>query len=466
MVGLRRVQDASGSAERAEPADRVASHHNLDAACLRTPGDSRKVMTGDPMELLKKAFAEHDAASFRQLLERHPDLKAKINEPVAAFDAPLIIQVRSREMLDVLLEAGADINARSRWWAGGFGLLHGASPELAAYAIQRGAVVDAHAAARLGMIKPLRELISAEPALVNARGGDGQTPLHFAGTVEVAEYLLDQGVDIDARDVDHESTPAQYMVRDRQQIARGLVRRGCRTDILMAAALGDADLVRRHLDANPDCIHMRVSDEYFPMINNKAGGTIYQWTLGWYVSAHDVAKQFGHDDIFRLLMDHSPADVKLLAACWADDETAVKSLLSQNPDLAAGLSDAYRRQVAHAARNNNLAAVHVMLSAGLPVDALGQHGATPLHWAAFHGNAEMARVILRRNPPLEPADADFDLTPLGWAIYGSEHGWYCRTGDYAATVEVLLKAGANIPEKETGGTEAVREVLGRHKAKG
>jgi len=423
-------------------------------------------MTGDPMELLKKAFAEHDAASFRQLLERRPDLKAKINEPVAAFDAPLITRVRSREMLDVLLEAGADINARSRWWAGGFGLLHGASPELAAYAIQRGAVVDAHAAARLGMIEPLRELISAEPALVNARGGDGQTPLHFAGTVEVAEYLLDQGVDIDARDVDHESTPAQYMVRDRQQIARGLVRRGCRTDILMAAALGDADLVRRHLDANPDCIHMRVSDEYFPMINNKAGGTIYQWTLGWYVSAHDVAKQFGHDDIFRLLMDHSPADVKLLAACWADDETAVKSLLSQNPDLAAGLSDAYRRQVAHAARNNNLAAVHVMLSAGLPVDALGQHGATPLHWAAFHGNAEMARVILRRNPPLEPADADFDLTPLGWAIYGSEHGWYCRTGDYAATVEVLLKAGANIPEKEIGGTEAVREVLGRHKAKG
>ena len=107
-----------------------------------------------------------------------------------------------------------------------------------------------------------------------------------------------------------------------------------------------------------------------------------------------------------------------------------------------------------------------MLSAGLPVDALGQHGATPLHWAAFHGNAEMARVILRCNPPLEPADADFDLTPLGWAIYGSEHGWHCRTGDYAATVEVLLKAGANIPEKETGGTEAVREVLGQHKAKG
>ena len=196
----------------------------------------------DPIELLKQAFAEHDAVLFRRLLERHPEIKAKINEPVAAFDAPLITRVRSREMLDVLLEAGADINAKSRWWAGGFGLLHGAEPELATYAIQRGAVVDAHAAARLGLIDRLRELISTNPSLVHAPGGDGQTPLHFASTVEVAQYLLDHGADIDARDVDHESTPAQYMIRDRQAVLRYLVQRGCKTDILMAAALGDADL--------------------------------------------------------------------------------------------------------------------------------------------------------------------------------------------------------------------------------
>src|SRR5438552_13898189 len=121
-------------------------------------------------------------------------------------------------MLDVLLGAGADINARSRWWAGGFGLLDYADPELAAYAMKRGAILDAHAAARLGMIDKLRELTTANPALVHARGGDGQTPLHFASTIEVAAYLLDHGADIDARDIDHESTPAQYMVRDRQPV--------------------------------------------------------------------------------------------------------------------------------------------------------------------------------------------------------------------------------------------------------
>ena len=432
---------------------------------MKEQDDPNLLETGAPTELFKQAFAANDAAMFRRLLERHPELKAKINEPVAAFDAPLITAVRSREMLDVLLEAGADINAKSRWWAGGFGLLHSAEPDLAAYAIQRGAVVDVHAAARLGLIERLRELIATDPASVNARGGDGQTPLHFASTVEIAGFLLERGADLDARDIDHESTPAQYMVRDRQEIARYLVRRGCKTDILLAAALGDADLVRKHLDADPDCIRLRVSHEYFPMINTKSGGTIYQWTLGWYVSPHDVAKQFGHEAIFELLVERSPADVKLLVACWLGDQAAVQSLLGETPGLVARLSESYRRQVALAARNNNLAAVRVMLVAGLPVDALGQHGATPLRWAAFHGNVEMAREILRYHPPLELTDADFNGTPLGWAIHGSEHGWYCRTGNYAATVEALLQAGAKLPEKKSGGTEAVKEVLRRHEAK-
>jgi hypothetical protein len=208
-------------------------------------------------------------------------------------------------MIDVLLAAGADVNARSQWWAGGFGLLHTADPELAAYAIERGAVVDVHAAARLGRLDRLRELIEGDPRRVHARGGDGQTPLHFARTVEIAAYLLDHGADIDARDIDHESTPAQYMLGDRPDVARYLVQRGCTTDILLAAAVGDLDRVRMHLDADPSCIRLRASEEFFPMVNPKAGGTIYQWTLGYRASAYQAAAKFGHADVLRLLMERS-----------------------------------------------------------------------------------------------------------------------------------------------------------------
>ena len=408
-----------------------------------------------------KAFENDDVALFRRLLERYPKLKAKINEPIAHFDAPVIHCARSPQMLDAMLEAGADINAKSRWWAGGFGFLHTAQPELAKHAIERGAEVDVHAAARLGMIDRVRELISRNPALVHARGGDGQTPLHFAGTVAIAEYLLAHGADIDARDVDHESTPAQYMLEDRTEVARYLIQRGCHTDILMAAALGDEQLVRQHLHADPRCIRMRVSNAYFPMVQDRGGGTIYQWTLGWYVSAHQVAKKFGHEQIFQLLMEQSPAELKMVTACWLGDEARARSV--QAAHAALRFDDEDEKQIAHAARNNNLAAVRLMLAAGLPVTARGQHNATPLHWAAWHGNAGMVSLILRHSPPLEDAANDFHGTPLRWAIHGSENGWHRRTGDYRATTEALLKAGARIPEG-TGGTDAVKEALRQFQA--
>jgi hypothetical protein len=409
-----------------------------------------------------KAFHEDNAALLRDLLARHPEIKAKVNEPFPGECGALpITSVRSREMLDVLLDAGADLNAKSHWWAGGFALLHCADPALARYAIERGAVVDVHAAARLGLIDKVRELVSADPTLVHARGGDGQTPLHFASTVEIATYLLDHGAEIDARDVDHESTPAQYMTKERQEICRYLVQRGCKTDILMAAALGDVNLVARHLDADPECIRMRVNEEYFPMVGGKTGGTIYQWTLGWHVSAHEVAKQFGHANVFQLLMERSPADVKVVAAAWLGDEPLVDSLLRADSGLILKLSPADQRQIGHAARNNDLAALRLMLRAGWPVDAKGQHGGTLLHWAAWHGNAEMVRLILVHNPPLEQLDKDFQATPLGWAIHGSENGWHRDKGDYATTVEQLLQAGAKPPAK-LAGTDAVLEVLQRH----
>jgi hypothetical protein len=75
----------------------------------------------------------------------------------------------------------------------------------------------------------------------------------------------------------------------------------------------------------------------------------------------------------------------------------------------------------------------------------------------------MTETILRFSPPLEALDSDFNATPLGWAIHGSEHGWSRKTGDFAATVANLLRAGARHPTK-IGGSEAVQEVLRRHGA--
>jgi ankyrin repeat protein len=412
------------------------------------------------IEQAKEAFQKDDAAAVRAILQRHPSLGSRINEPWGHFDSPPVACARSREMLDVLLAAGADINVKSRWWAGGFGLLHNAKPELAKYAIERGAVVDVHAAARLGLLDILKKLIEADSSLVAARGGDGQTPLHFAATIEIAEYLLNKGADIDALDIDHESTPAQYMVRDRSKVAAYLVKRGCKTDLLLASALGDLKLVQQHLAANPACIRMSVSEEYFPKRNPHAGGTIYIWTLGQNKTAHVVAREFHHEEVFRFLLERTPEELKLALACELGDEAAFRALLASRPNLVQGLAEAEKRKLAHAAESNNTQAVRMMLEAGWPVSARARHGATALHWAGFHGNVEMANCILRHAPPLETEDNDFHGTPLGWAIHGSEHGWHRETGDYPGTVKALLSAGAKPPEKP-GGSEAVREGLKR-----
>ena len=432
-----------------------------------------------PAEALSAAVCASDAEKTARVLESHPELRAQLNEPMADYGnsgmQPLLaaVQRSDRKTIDVLLRAGADINARSRWWAGGIGVLDECGPALAAFLMERGAAVDAHAAARLGMIDQLRQLILADRGAVEGRGANGQTPLHCASTVEVAQFLLENGAAIDARDLQYESTPAQHMLRvvqarhyprDRQDVARHLVAHSCQTDILMAAALGDLELVRRHLDADPASIRMRASDTYFPKRDPRSEGTVYIQLFGKDRTPHQIARDLGHMEVFRFLMERSPEDVKLAQAFELGDEDTFRAMLASRPNLVATLSDEDRRRLPDAAQNNNTGAVRLMLQAGWPVEAQGEYGLTPLAWGAWHGNAEMVREILRYQPQLERNDCEYGQTALGAALHGSENSWHRDTGDYAATVQALLDAGAKAPKltDDLEASEAVREVLRRH----
>ena len=428
-----------------------------------------------PAEALKAAVCDSDVARVREVLARYPDLLARIDDPLPGYGFGqhalfAAVQRSDRATIDVLLRAGANIQKRTEWWAGGFGVLDDCDPGMVEFLTGQGAVLDAHAASRLGMMAKLRELVAADPGVVHLRGGDGQMPLHFSSTVEVAEFLLANGAQIDARDVDHESTPAQYMLRavqkrhyprDRQDVARYLVSRGCRTDILMAAALGDMDLVRGHLDADAGCIRMSVSDEWFPKQDPRGGGTIYIWILGAHRTAHAVASVFGHEEIFQLLIERTPENLKLALACELGDETVFQEFLSKYPEAVKQLSAADQQKLPNAAQNNNTKAVRLMLEAGWPVDTPGEAGATALHWAGFNGNAEMTREILRFHPTLEQKSREYEGTALGWAIYGSGNGWHRDTGDYVGTVQALREAGWVVPPhaEELEPSEAVLEVL-------
>jgi len=421
----------------------------------------------DPQLAFAAAIKSHNVANVARVLDRFPDFKARLNEPLAGAgfgSLPIVAATedRDREIVDLLVRSGANIDAVNDWWAGGFGVLDVAAPEMVEFLLDRGATMTAHAAARLGRLDDLERIVSADPSVVHKRGGDGQTPLHFASTVDVARLLIQHRADLDARCVDHESTPAQWMIRDRQDVARFLVAQGCRTDILMCSALGDLERVRAHLDADPASIHTTVDRAHFPMRDPRAGGTIYQWTLGAFKTPLLIAREFGHEKVFDLLTSRSPVSLQLITACEVGDDAAVDTLLRENPGLVSRLAGDERRRAALAAELNDTKAVRTLLRAGWPVDALtNPNGASALHWAGFHGNVEMVKEILRYHPPLELVEKQFGGTPLTWTSYGSVHG-YAKNPNYPATIEVLLEAGVPVPDLDViGGSEGVREVIRR-----
>jgi hypothetical protein len=308
------------------------------------------------------------------------------------------------------------------------------------------------------MIDEIERILRDDPRAVHARGGDGQLPLHYAANIEVASVLLDAGADIDAVDVDHESTAAQWAIRERTDVARFLVSRGAKADILLAAALGDVDLVRSHLDKAPASVRSTVSDRYFPKTNPRAGGTIYIWTLGGHKTAHQIAREFGHENVFALLMSRTRAPFALAVALELGDERAAEGLIADNPGIVETLADEELERLPVAAQASNVPAVRRFLDAGWPVDATMPKHVTALHWAGFHGDVEIAKLLLARGAPLAFKDGEFDGTPLDWAMYGSRNGWGRRTADYPGVVNALLDAGAKVHEEYTA-SEPVLEVL-------
>jgi len=422
-------------------------------------------LTKSPTELFKMAVVEGNVDQVRQLLQSHPDLISIINEPIFGFKSPAAHVARSNlELLDLLLRHGADLNARTSWEKGGFGVLEQVNPDEAAPLIARGARIDVWAAANLGMMAELVDLIADDPSAVCAKGGDGKRPLHFARTIPIARFLLEHGAEIDARDDDHDSTPAQHLIGDRPDVAGFLVAHGAKSDLLLAAALGDVALVQRHLDADPGAIGMRVDQGWFSMIDTAPnGGHIYQWTLGFHVSAFDVARKRGHVEVLDLLLKRAGPLDRLLDALWCGDDARADAVLAANPQLVARAPETALRQVADAARNNNLAAVSAMLRRKFPVTARSQHGATPLHWAAFHGNAAMVEDVLRYNPPIGAQDRQFHGNPMGWLIHGALNPWGSSTGRHGECAHLLLRAGAWVDEASLPtGHDALDRVLREH----
>ena len=134
--------------------------------------------------------------------------------------------------------------------------------------VQQNADQAVHEAARAGLADKLAAMLAMDASLIDAKGIDARTPLHCAGTVAVAALLLDHGARIDARDEDHDSTPAQWRIGESPDVAQFLLERGAKADIFLAAALGDLALAERLVTEDRGCLAHRIG---------KAAGVSTDW---------------------------------------------------------------------------------------------------------------------------------------------------------------------------------------------
>jgi ankyrin repeat protein len=405
------------------------------------------------------AVRQGNAAEVRNLLADNPDLRAHVNRPLFSFGSRPIHAAREHlDVIDVLLEYGADINLKSDWWAGGYTVLDDVDPQLADALIARGAIVDIHAAAHLGRLEQVRQLLDEDPTRVHQRGGDGRLPLHVASTPEIVDLLLDRGAAVDARCVDHVSTAAQYAV-DVPWKCRKLVERGSTIDIFMAIMLGDLPLVERALAEHPGCATVRVGQPGYPPVPSEAGGTIYQWKLPA-KTPHELATSLGNRAIYERLMHETPSVEKLALACAVGDEPTARAMLAERPSQMLELVEAHPELLAEAAWSNRLAAVRLLLDLGFPVDEAGGTDGSPLNRACICGYVEIVRLLVAHGASLTEHNV-YGGVPLTACIWGSLN-FRAHDGDYPATAKALVDAGAPLPDALRGSPE-VQEVLRRHK---
>lgn len=429
-------------------------------------------MPESDVQAFRDAVRTGDVTRVRQLISM-PHVGTRVNDALFDFGQRAAhLAARNRAMLEVLIDAGADLNLRSDWANGPYTVLDHADDSTARFLIERGAALTPNVASRLGWFEELRGLIESDQAAVHARGGDGQTPLHEARTAAIVDYLLDRGADIDARCTDHASTPAQYALVDRPDVCRRLLARGATPDIFMAARLGDVALAASLLDTEPACLVARINEPGYSLV---PPFNIYCWSIGFGRSPHEVAARFGHADVHALLLSRSPAHVRFMQALLAADETAARALLADDPTLVSSMTHEAHGHMAHAIFQERYGAAQLMLRLGLDPSAPGVDGGTALHAACWVGHVPLVEQLLAHaGVTVDTRDPTHGSTPLGWAAFGSVHR-RARGADYSVVIDRLVAAGADIAVPGNGegrsllemahGNPTVQAALRRHGAR-
>lgn len=207
-------------------------------------------------------------------------------------------------------------------------------------------------AIKAGDFERVKTLVSADPALVDARDAAGQSAILTA------------------------------VYHGRKEIANLIVARGATLTFVESCAAGEFDQLERLL-AEGATVNMYSDDGWTPL---------------------HLASFFGHPKVAELLLAHA-ADVTARSKN-ASGNTPLHSALAANQKFVAGLligsgadvnaADAQGWRPLHlAAANNDLDAMRALIAQGADIAVVNHEGLTPLAIATSRNHREVAALLKR-----------------------------------------------------------------------
>ena len=356
-----------------------------------------------------------------------------------------------------------------------------AAPEVPSVALPAGEI---HSAVLAHDIERVKQLLKANPKLVNERTEKGDTPLYVAAFLgqspQMVPLLLQLGADPNPPPNLRGETPLSVAREmNKRKTADLLLKAGAREDdrsragrlryLTQKAELPELGARLRetpHLvnarDAygqtplnlavsgqkpNVDVVQLLLSQGADPNATNNYGGTPYS-----------VAVDRGHTNMVALLLERGAKETAisrsapLRHAAIRNQLAEAAALVKRSPEMVNGHDD-LRRTVLHlACAQAGLPLVELLLENGADVNATDFADHTPLHGAAFAGNADIINALLARKADPGARNRQRVTPLLHAALRGS-----------ALAVEALLRGGADVKVLDNLGESALhRAATGGH----
>ena len=302
-----------------------------------------------------------------QVIENDPKYKAP-----SALGAPLVeaAQVNKDEIVKLLINHGADINAHGVW---GYTALH--------FAVQRGDV-------------PLVTFLLDHKADVGAPDDNGMAPIVTAGAnIEVIKLLLAHGADVSSHGGDN-TLLSQIMLRPESDQGIAEIK------LLMA----------NHVDVTANG-----TEGLFQMVSFNTSPKYVAMLTPYYVGSQNPAARVLWEGAMQMTMDYNRPDMAaiMVADCLSletsplqvatakGDDASVRSLLTSQPNLVSEVGPLGWTSLHIAALTNQPVIAQTLAENKAEIDARDEFGNTSLIWATYFGYTKVVEVLLKHKPNLD-----------------------------------------------------------------